>query len=112
MCGRTPIRVKRRPVTYFTDNKIMNGKWCPFPRPDEEPPRWKLKNDERILWCPWCANWSIYKRDYSDRFKCMGICGWGNTDEFYVKTYNEIWWESVPIEELRKISIPAPSKRR
>lgn len=112
MCERQPIAVKRRPVTYFKDNKIMNGKWCPFPKPDEEQPIWKIKSNERILWCPWCANWSIYRRDYSDRFFCTGVCGWGNTDEFYVKSYNEIWWESVSLEEMKKISVPAPSKRK
>jgi hypothetical protein len=63
MCERQPIVVKRRPVTYFKDNNIMNGKWAAFPRPDEEPPTWKLKSNERILWCPWCANWSYMKEN-------------------------------------------------
>jgi hypothetical protein len=110
---RKAIKVTRKAITVATENGWYLGKWYAMPKPkDEQPPNWKIKSSERILWCPWCMDWSIYKKVGTDRWECRGICGWGNTDEWYVQTYNKIWWEDVPLEKMKNISIPAPAKRK
>lgn len=113
---RTPVRVKRKAITVAKESGWSLGNWFAFPKPDEEPPNLgRLKKSQRVLWCPWCDEWTVFDKaraDNSDTWKCTGICGWANTGEFYVKTYNKIWFEDVPLAELRKMSIPAPSKGR
>jgi hypothetical protein len=111
---RTPIKITRVPVTYVTENNVpKSGGWVIWPKPDEEAPNWKLKNNERVLWCPWCGEWSIYKKTIGDpAFYCKGYCGWANTNEYYVKHINKLWYEDIPLEELRKMEIPRPKGRR
>lgn len=116
MCERhrEPIKVNREPITYYTDNNIYGGGWYAFPKPDERAPHIrKLKSRERILWCPWCGEWTIYSKvKREDRWECTGICQWANTQEWYVKTYNDLWFEDVPLRELKKMSMPVSSKKR
>ena len=113
---RTPVRVKRKAITVASKNGINKGGWFAFPRPDEEPPSFgRLKQSQRILWCPYCDEWTIFEKGksiYSDSHVCTGVCGWANTNDFHVKTVNKIWFEDVPLSELRKMSIPQPSKGR
>lgn len=115
-CVRQPVKVKRKAITYFTERGIGNGKWFAFPKPeDERPPRLarKLKNNEKHLWCPWCADFTIYKKGRSDaNYNCTGWCGWGNTGEFYVNKYNDLWFDDVPTADLKKVTMPAPAKPR
>jgi len=94
MCTRVPIKVKRTPITVATDNGWHLGKWFAFPKPDEDPPYMRAGKG-RVLWCPWCGEWSIYTKSTqaTDRWACTGRCGWGNTDEWYVRTYNNLWYE-------------------
>jgi hypothetical protein len=115
MCIRTPVKVKRKPITVLSKNGWNRGGWFPFPKPDEEPPvlKKRMASSERVLWCPYCDEWSIFKRPSSGgKHYCQGVCGWSNTEDFYVKTYNKIWFEDVPLSELKKIDIPRPSKGR
>ncbi|MMZ68018.1 hypothetical protein D3C80_1433460 [compost metagenome] len=81
--------------------------------PDEEPPNWKLEKNERVLWCPWCGEWAVYKKVYGDDvFRCQGYCGWANTGEYYVRHINKIWYEDIPLGDLRKLEIPRPRGKR
>lgn len=113
---RTPIKIKRKPITVARDNGWNKGGWFAFPKPDENPPNLgRLKASQRVLWCPWCDEWTIYDKkvsDVSDTWKCTGICGFANTSEYYVKTVNNLWFEDVPLGQLKNISIPAPAKGR
>jgi hypothetical protein len=110
---RAPIKVKRKPITFFTERNVSNGGWYAFPKPEEEPPRYKLKKNQRILWCPWCGDWTIYKKiPHEDRHQCTGFCGFAHTDEWYVKTYNQIWFENIPANVISGMSIPAPARGR
>lgn len=93
MCvQRVPIKleIKRKPVTVFTDLGMSIGGWFAFPRPMREPQPIRLKNTERQLWCPYCNNFTIYKK-MDDRYFCQGVCGWANSEEFYVKFHNSLW---------------------
>lgn len=92
MCGveRVPIAVKRKPITIFTELGMSIGQWFAFPRPEELPVRVKLKSSERQLWCPYCRNYTVFKK-VDDRYMCSGVCGWANTEEFYVKFHNDLW---------------------
>lgn len=94
-CERVPVKIKRRPITAITEAGMTTGLWYAMPKPlNEEPPNWRLKKNQRILWCPWCASWAIYQRTAAgNRWNCTGVCGWGNTDEFHVKTKNSLWGE-------------------
>ncbi|ACI91015.1 gp21.4 [Bacillus phage SPO1] len=94
-CVRTPIKIKRKPVTAISEAGLKMGLWYPMPRPEEdEPPRWKTKSNQRILWCPWCMDWAIFNKTAGGlRWNCTGVCGWGNTDEFHTKTQNRLWGE-------------------
>jgi hypothetical protein len=103
-----PIKFKRNPVTIFTELGWTIGQWFAFPRPDENPPSIKTKKGERVLWCPYCAEWTIFKRR-EDRELCQGICGWANTNDFYVKAYNSLWHEDASIRVLRNSPV---SKRK
>lgn len=109
---RIPIKVKRKPVTILTENGFSTGGWFAFPRPRMEPSPPKLKNGQRQLWCPYCREWTIFKKTEVDRWYCSGVCGWANTNCFYVKTYNGLWYEDVPTSQLAKMSIPGPTKRK
>lgn len=93
---RTPIKlgIKRKAITIFTDNGMSIGGWFAFPRPDYEPQRVRLKNSERQLWCPYCGQYTVFKKR-DDRFFCQGSCGWANTEEFYVKYNNSLWRNSL-----------------
>lgn len=97
MCNtcRVPIKVKRVPVTVFTENNRSIGGWFAFPRPVLEPSPPRLKNNERQLWCPFCREWTVFKRVDVDYWLCQGVCGWANTSEWYVRTYNGIWYEGM-----------------
>jgi hypothetical protein len=116
MCVRTPIKVKRKAITVASDHGHNKGGWFAFPKPDEEPPSFgRLKASQRVLWCPYCNDWTVFDKNhskYSDQHSCTGVCGWANTGDFYVKTVNKIWFEDVPLSELKKIDIPRPSKGR
>jgi len=113
---RKPIKVVRKPITVATENNYSLGNWFPFPKPDEEPPYMgKLKKSQRVLWCPWCGEWQIFDRsmnETSDAWKCTGYCGWGNSNEYYTRYYNNLWFEDVPMDKLKKLVIPAPAKKR
>jgi len=114
---REPIKVQRRPVTVLTDNGYKMGGWYAFHKPaGEEPPQWELGKGERILWCPYCGDWSIFSKDYSPDssavWRCRGVCGWANTNDYHVRDKNSIWWEGVPLSEIRKLEIPKPTGRR
>lgn len=92
MCTRTPIKVNRVPVTYFTDNGMAIGKWFAFPPPERDsiPFIRRLSKREKVLWCPYCAEWTVFSK--SDEYEiCTGVCGWATSNDFYVKTYNNIW---------------------
>lgn len=108
MCQRTPVKVKRKPITMLSKaGHRKYGGWMVFDRPiDQQPPNWRTKGDERVLWCPWCGEWSIFKRRFDERdvWNCQGVCGWANTKEFYVRTANRLWWEDVPLKEMQKIT--------
>ncbi len=116
MPSRTPIKVKRKPITIISDMGQSRGGWFAFPKPDEEAPSLgRLKKSQRVLWCPWCDEWRIFDKNISptsDAWHCTGSCRWGNTVEFYTKTYNNLWFEDIPLNDLKKMSIPAPSKGR
>jgi len=107
---RTPIKIQRKPITMLSKaGHIKSGGWMVFNRPKEEPPSWKLEKNERVLWCPWCGEWSIYRKPFGeDKWRCTGYCGWANTNEYYVRQANKIWFEDVPLSELKKLSIPQP----
>lgn len=107
---RKPIKIKRTPVTFLKQYPLhYSGGWFISHNPVGEAPDWKVEKDERILWCPWCGEWAIFKKRWGEsRWTCQGYCGWANTDEYHVKTSNKIWWEDVPLEELRKLNIPKP----
>lgn len=91
---RVPIKIKRVPITAFSDRGYFIGGWYAFPKPDEPKPFIRrLKKNEKVLWCPWCGGWEVFRKGRDeDRHFCTGICGWGNDNEFYVKTYNDLWW--------------------
>ena len=113
MCNkvRVPIKVVREPIKSSTGRSI--GGWFAFPMPRLEPsPPRKLKNSERQLWCPYCGEWTIFSKTEVDRWYCDGVCGWANTSEFYVRTFNSIWYEDIPTAQLAKMSIPSPSSKR
>jgi hypothetical protein len=111
---RSPIQIKRKPITFLSRaGHQKSGGWMVFNRPDEEPPKYKLKSSERVLWCPWCAEWAIFKKPYGDdKWSCQGYCGWANTNEYYVRHANKIWFEEVPLDALKKLDIPKPNGRR
>ena len=98
--NRVPIKFKRKSVTIFTELGWAIGQWFAFPKPDEDPPSIKTKKGERVLWCPYCAEWTVFKKS-DDRETCQGVCGWASTNDFYVKTYNNLWYEDASIRSLR-----------
>ena len=117
MCDRISAKVVRKPITVLSENGCHYGNWYPFNKPEgSEPPfLGRLTASQRVLWCPWCDSWNIFDKKLatnSDSYRCTGPCGWANTDEYYVKTYNGLWFENIPLDELRKMHIPGPSKGR
>ncbi|MMZ43651.1 hypothetical protein D1872_52160 [compost metagenome] len=111
---RTPFSIKRKAITSMSEaGHTKSGGWMVFDRPNEEPPNWKLEKGERILWCPWCGAWAIYKKVHGDdAWRCQSYCGWANTNDYYVRQANKIWFEEVPLGELKKLDIPRPGVRR
>lgn len=102
---RTPIKVKRKSIDALSKKGYKRGGgWFAFNRPDgEKPPRFRsMDKSDRVLFCPYCADWHIFTKDI-DIFRCTGACGWGHTGDFYVKCANDIWWENVPLASKRKI---------
>jgi hypothetical protein len=115
MCQRVPVKVKRKPVTAASKNGRFLGGWYAFPKPNEaEPYLGKLRRSQRVLWCPYCDGWTVFDKNNPeyDGWKCTGVCGWANTNEYYVKYYNKLWYEDVPLGALKNLSIPAPAKGR
>lgn len=97
--------IVRKSIRVLEKYGFNYGGWMHFPKPEgakKPQPQRKLKNNEKILWCPWCGEWSIYKRSATDmaKWECQGWCGWGNTDEYYVKKFNNLW-DSTGKEGLR-----------
>lgn len=95
MCNvlRTPIKVKRKPVTIFSENNRSIGGWFAFPIPRMEPNPPRMKASQRQLWCPFCNEWEVFEKEEIGRWHCTGVCGWANTAEWYVRTYNQLWHE-------------------
>lgn len=110
---RTPVKIKRTPITYITDNNLpLSGGWFVWSRPNVEPPKYKIKANQRVLWCPWCGEWTIYNKAWGeDKWRCQGYCGWANTEEYYVRHINKIWYEDITAEAIRKLDIPRPRGR-
>jgi hypothetical protein len=95
MVVRVPIKIKRKPFTAFTEQGRSMGGWCPFPMPEDRkyPPGKMIQKCPRgceTLWCPWCADWTYFKKDKGVSH-CTGWCHLGNTDEYYTKTINHLW---------------------
>lgn len=90
---RTPII--RTAITVASDNGVSFGKWFPFPiDPDKEKPRLRRNVSGEVLWCPYCNDWTVFKKNYNSTQEgliCTGACGWANTNDFYVRTYNKLW---------------------
>jgi hypothetical protein len=109
---RTPVVIKRKPITIIskTGMKKTSG-WYVFNRPTEAPPEASLNKSQRILWCPYCGEWRVFtKREDTGSSKCS--CCFSNTNEYYVRHYNKIWFEDVPLAELKKLDIPRPNGRK
>lgn len=109
---RTPVKIKRKPIFIISKTGAKkSGGWYVFGRPTETPPDWDTTKSQRILWCPYCGEWRIYnKRVESDVSQCSHC--FANTSEYYVRHYNKIWFEDVPLAELKKLDIPRPSGRK
>lgn len=89
MC-RTPIKVKRTPITVITDNGYNSGGWGVIPPHRMEPFDAKVPKNSKMMWCPYCGEWNIYTPK-DGTLMCTGWCGWGSSSEFYTKYYNNNW---------------------
>lgn len=88
---RTPIKIPRKPITYFSENGISIGGWYAFPRPEvERPPQLPHAKSAKVLWCPYCGDWTVFAKK-EDRQVCTGHCKWAHTYDFYVSKYNVGW---------------------
>jgi hypothetical protein len=89
---RVSVRITRKPITIITNAGYSYGGWMHFPIQGDKP-HYRLHNGERVLWCPYCAEWTIFKKraDDLDTWKCTGWCGWGNTNDYYVKKMNDLF---------------------
>lgn len=106
MMQRTPIKINRVPIKVLSSvGHHKTGGWMVFNRPPENPPNLRTKKNERVLWCPWCGEWTVYKSRANERDvqQCQGSCGWANTNDFYVKMANKLWWDGVPLEQIKKV---------
>jgi len=90
---RTPIKCK---------SYSLSGGWIIFPRPLENPPKRKVTSG-KLLWCPYCGDWQIFGSTDEELHECSGPCGWATTKDFYVKKYNGLWWEGVPLSSIKKL---------
>lgn len=90
--------VVRTPITVASDNGKSIGSWFPFPVDEskQKPKVTGLDSNTKLLWCPYCKEWTIFKRNYNSTQEgliCTGVCGWANTNDFYVRKYNKSWGE-------------------
>lgn len=88
---RVPIKVPRKPITVVSDNGYNSGGWAAIPPYKQEPFDVKLRRGQKLYWCPWCGAWNVYQAKPDGQSYCTGWCGWGNTAEFYTRTYNNLW---------------------
>lgn len=92
---RKPVRITRKAITILRDNGCSYGGWAHFTKEDADPKPSgiRFKTTERVLFCPYCGEWTIYRRLPDDQYtwKCTGWCGWANTNDFYVKKENGLW---------------------
>lgn len=109
---RVPIVIQRKPILLISkQGHKKSGGWYVFDKPkNEEPPPTDLRKNQRVLWCPYCGQWRVFtRRSEGDRSDCSDC--FAHTDEYYVRHTNRIWYEDVPLEELRKLHIPRPTGR-
>lgn len=93
---RTPIKIQRAAISILSDMGYKKfGGYMLFKKPSENPPIIKTASDEKVLWCPYCGEWAVFKRREDERSvsDCLGPCGWVNTKDFYVRTANNLWWD-------------------
>ena len=90
--NRSSVRIIRAPITVGTDNGVSYGGWAHFSVKDADPKPTgvKLKRNERILFCPYCGAWTVFKTPSDDQYtwKCTGWCKWSNTNDYYVRKEN------------------------
>ncbi len=88
---RVPVEVVRVPITVISDNGYNSGGWGALP-PDRHPPQGiRVPKNCKLYWCPWCGSWNVYTPKNDGQLYCSGWCGWGNTAEFYTRSYNDLW---------------------
>lgn len=96
MSDRTPIKVTRQAITVLSEDGYEKSTgWMVF-NPYGIPPKIKHKKSEEILWCPYCGGWELFKREADDTlYRCEGVCRFTTTRDFYVRTTNDLWQNSV-----------------
>jgi len=100
------ITVKRKSITVISKQGYKKvGGYFIFNRPKGDPPRWKVKPSQRILWCPYCAQWAIFvsRIGESDVWFCP-IDGWAHTREFHVSRTNSLMWEGMSVAKVKEFS--------
>jgi len=100
---RHPIKVIRIPISE--PNILISGGWAVFPISGDRP-KIKINEDEKLLWCPYCGKWSIFKKvpEDHDMYRCTGKCGWSSTKDYYVKKFNNLWWDGIPLNSIKKLN--------
>lgn len=105
---RKSVKVKRKAVTDISRAGYKKtGGWYYFGIPTHikppNPKEFQLSKTERILFCPYCMDWTVYRRFQDDMsvWRCQGICRWANTNDFWVKKVNKISWEDVPLSAIK-----------
>lgn len=88
--------IVRTPITIASERGVSFGKWFPFPVDEnkQKPKVRGLDSTVKLLWCPYCNEWTIFRRDYGaaqEGLMCTGVCGWSHTNDFYVRQYNHLW---------------------
>lgn len=97
--------MKRTPITMITQSGRSYGGWMHFEKGTSKPPQHlfdvtkKLNKKSsggfraRVLWCPYCGEWTVYRIDPTDRtvWKCTGWCGWANSNDYYVSKQNHLF---------------------
>jgi hypothetical protein len=118
---RKSIKIKRKPITMLSkQGYTKSGGWMTFNRPSSTPPKYVVPKGHRLLFCPYCMEWQLFKfsRDHVEegRYECQGWCKGAHSEMYHVKQANDLWFEGIPLNDIRKMDLsilrPTSARRR
>lgn len=98
------VNITRDPITIITESGANFGKWMHFP-PTGEKPNLKIDKDtQQILWCPYCNSYEVFNKRLDGEYECSGVCGWSNTNDYWVRNYNKLWHSGMTESQVSKLN--------